>query len=200
MTSRYMFDAAKRFADKHPGKVISTSLLRPGYHDKLGNKSPGYPSRKDDDKTKRKNAIVAHTVAHLKQKYNATRVLGVGHSGGAIMLGAIIGQQPDLFDAVVLTSMACNIPQWRQHRSGRNTMPRSQSPKKFARNISPGIIIRAIAGKKDHNILPHHTTDCVRLYKKRGADAKAIIVEDAGHSRGLRETAEAQYGKLLFEH
>ena len=197
--SRYLFDAAKRFSDKHPGKVIGVGLLRPGYRDKIGNKSPGRYYRREDDKTKRKNAIVAYTVAHLKQKYNATRVFGVGHSGGAIMLGAIIGQQPDLFNAVVPVSMACDIPQYRRHRNnGRNSWPRSQSPKKFAKKVSPDIVIRVIAGEKDNNILPHHANDCVRLYKKRGIDAEAIIVKGAGHTRGLLVAMEENLDKLLL--
>ncbi|MGI9310308.1 MAG: alpha/beta hydrolase family protein [bacterium] len=197
--SRYMFHQARKFADRYQGEAIGVGMLRPGYRDRDGNRSPGTPSQIDDDKTPRKNAEVARSVAHLKELYDAENVIGVGHSGGAAMLGSIIGQRPDLFDAVVLVSVACDIPRSRRHRSGRNRWVLSQSPKDFVDTVSPDIVIRAISGENDNNVLSHHATDCVKAYQDRGINAEAIIVAGAGHTRGLLPVMQRELDKLLQE-
>ena len=179
LDSRYMFSEAKLISRKY-NNVIGVSVLRPGTFDKLGNRSPGYQDHRDDNKTNSNIGYVAKTIKHLKQKYNANSIIAVGHSGGAMTLGVIIGQYPNLLDAVVLTSTVCDIPVYRRNR-GRSLWPRSLSPKNFIESIPSTTVIRLVTGKNDSNTKPRFAEECEDIYKDRGLSAELILVDGATH-------------------
>lgn len=59
---------------------------------------------------------VAAAVEALRKHHNASRVVLVGHSGGAANAGVILGRAAPLVDVAVLISCPCNIPVWRDLR------------------------------------------------------------------------------------
>lgn len=178
--SRYLFPEAKLVSEKY-NNVVGVSVLRPGTFDKFGNKSPGHQHRNNDDnKTNSNIGYVARTIKHLKQKYNAKKIIGVGHSGGAMTLGVIIGQYPNLVDSVVLAATVCDMRAWRLDR-GKSLWPKSLSPDDFVQNIPSTTVIRLVTGENDSNTKPRFAKECETIYKDKGLNAKLILVDFATH-------------------
>ncbi len=195
--NRYFFTEAKYIASKN-ANVIGVSILRPGTFDTIGNRSPGYQGKSDDNKTKKNINSTVRTIAHLKNTYKPERIIAVGHSGGAMMLGVIIGQYPDLLDSVVLTSTVCDIPAYRMHRRGVNRWTNSQSPEKYVDGISSDIVIRLVTGMKDTNTIPKFAKDCEVLYAEQGLDVNLELVPGATHKFGsLRIAVRSSVESLL---
>ena len=192
----YMVDEASNVAESN--SVIGVAILRPGVADKHGNRSPGVQDASDDNKTPQNNAAVANTIKYLKGKYKASRVVGVGHSGGSIMLASIIGLYPNLLDAVVLASTVCDIPPYRIKRKGVNRWTRSQSAKNYAQNISPDTVIRIITGELDGNTLVEFAKDCEAVFKKYNLNVKTTIVKGGTHKfRTIRSVVRGHVDDLL---
>lgn len=196
LDSRYMFSEARYISKKH-NNVVGISILRPGTFDTLGNKSIGYQDRRDDNKTNSNIAYVAKTIKYLKDEYSASKTIAVGHSGGAMTLGVIIGQYPNLLDAVVLASTVCDIPRYRINR-GRSLWPRSLSPDSFVKNIPPTTIVRLVTGENDSNTKPVFAKECEAIYKDKGLNVKLKIVDSATHRfRTIRNAVRNAVDTLL---
>ena len=192
--TRYLFDEANDAAIGH--NVIAAAILRPGTSDGE-NESPGYHSNRDDTKTPANNALVARTILYLKEKYGVENVIGVGHSGGGIMLGVIIGRYPGLIDSVILAGSVCHVAEYRRQR-GRSLWPNSESPHNFVESVPKNTIIRIVTGAGDDNARPIFATMCETLYKDHGLDAQATIVTGGTHSFWtLRSTVNQKINDLL---
>ena len=205
LDSRYLFDDANDVAMGH--NVIAAAILRPGTHDNRGNESPGHQPGSDDNKTPANNALVARTILYLKEKYGVENVIGVGHSGGGIMLGVIIGRYPGLIDSVILAGSVCHVTEARIERRerypGKPLWPNSQSPHDFVESVPKNTMIRIVTGENDDVTLPKYAKKCEALYKEHGLDAHATIVAGGTHSfRTLRSTVNKKlkdiFAKTLF--
>ena len=198
--SRYLFYDANIAAMEH--NVIAAAILRPGTHDNRGNQSPGYQPGSDDNKTPANNALVARTILYLKEKYGVENVIGVGHSGGGIMLGVIIGRYPGLIDSVILAASVCHVEEARIERRiefpRKSLWPNSESPHDFVESVPKNTVIRIVTGAGDDNTLPKFAEKCETLYKEHGLDAQATIVTGGTHSFGtLRSTVNQKINDLL---
>ena len=58
---------------------------------------------------------VATVLAELKDKYHPRRSILVGHSGGAAIVGNLMGQQKAAADGALLVSCPCDVTAWRKH-------------------------------------------------------------------------------------
>ena len=193
--TRYLFPHANIVAIRH--SVIAAAILRPGTRDNQGNRSPGYQSRNDDNKTSANNALVARTILYLKEKYDVENVIGVGHSGGGIMLGIIIGRYPGLIDSVILAGSVCHVAEYRIQRR-RSLWPNSKSPHHFVESVPKNTMIRIVTGKNDNNTRPKYAKKCEALYKKHGLDVQATIVAGGTHNfRTLRSTVNKKLKDIL---
>ena len=178
---RYLFDLAKIDASRH--NVIAAAILRPGARDIYGHRSPGHQHRNsDDNKTPANNALVARTILYLKEKYGVRNVIGVGHSGGGMMLGVIIGRYPGLIDSVILAASVCHVADYRIDRRGYNGWVNSESPHDFVESVPKNTVIRIVTGANDSNTRPKFAKRCETLYKAHGLDAQATIVPYGSHN------------------
>ena len=175
-----MQDYARQVAEEHG--VTAVALLRPGYGDGEGRRSPGSNNRRRDHYTDENNRLVADTIANLAAALGAPRVIVVGHSGGAAQLGAVIGQRPDLVDVAILASCPCDVPQWRATRRG--PWPNSQSPSDFVSGVDPTTTVIAVTGADDTNTSPAYGGRYVRQLEARGIPASFVIVPDGRHGFG----------------
>lgn len=193
----YVFRIAKRFAGP---RVTAVGMVRPGYP--AGDrKSSGRSTRSlpRDAKYRLKEIdSIGAAVAVLKSHHEARQLVLVGHSGGAVIAGVLLGRQPDLVDAVVLIACPCDIPRWRNAR-GRRPMPFAQSPHKWLGKARADARIVAITGANDRNTLPEIARGYVAEAKKLGLDAEFILVPDAGHSlrRSFRAPVSDAVDKLV---
>lgn len=159
---------------------LAVALLRPGYDNGQGLKSPGTNHKRRDQYTKKNNDLVAQTLQSLRQAHPDAKLIVVGHSGGAAQLGGIIGRYPDIVDTAILMSCPCDIKKW---RAKKRPFPRSekQSAIKFAAKIGPKTKVIALTGARDKNTWPALAEAYVAKAKSAGRDAQFISVAGAGH-------------------
>jgi len=58
---------------------------------------------------------VADMLSELKGRYHPRRVIGIGHSGGAAIIGDLLGQHGAEVDGALLVSCPCDVTAWRKH-------------------------------------------------------------------------------------
>lgn len=194
----YHYRLAKDIAENNPG-VTAVALLRPGYYDGEGRKSPGSLNGRRDHYSATNNQLVIDTIQSLKAAYAPQKVIGVGHSGGAAQLGVAVGRSAGLVDAMILVSCPCNIGRWRQSRN-RSPWYQSQSPHKFISGIAPGTDIHLIVGSRDNNTAFFLSKNYASDARDAGLTATTEEVSGASHglnnmSRTVRAAVEARLPK-----
>lgn len=185
----YHYGFAKRIADQNAGATVF-AMLRPGYYDGRGLKSKGSTNGRRDNFSRQNNRLVAETIQRIASALDVKKVIGVGHSGGAAQLGAIIGTHPGLLDSVVLVSCPCNISQWRAMQ-GRSPWKRSQSPSRYVNKVSLTTAVTTVVGSEDSNTRPVISEQYVGKLRARGLRAKSILVPGGDHGfYSLQRTVE----------
>lgn len=191
----YLYQDAAAVAAQYPG-TTAAALLRPGYGDSKGQRSPGSNNNRRDHYTAENNRLVAETIARLKASTGAEEVIAVGHSGGAAQLGSILGQQPGLVDSAILVSCPCDVVAWRRSRGSE--WPRSQSPIDFAGRVGPGTEVVLIGGQSDGNTGLHLARNYAAAVQAGGTTAEVVAVPGASHGYdGLRTAVNMALGELI---
>ncbi|MEQ9260787.1 MAG: prolyl oligopeptidase family serine peptidase [Roseovarius sp.] len=194
--ANYHYALAQRIAQANPGTSVF-AMLRPGYTDGKGGKSPGSNNNRRDHYTQANNALVAKTIQNLARQTGASRVLGIGHSGGAAQLGAIAGMYPGVMNNVILAACPCNVPEWRASR-GKSDWSNSLSPHSFAGKVPRGTRVFALVGTKDTNTRPALSEAYVAALKARGVPAQLVPVNGAGHNFGGLERSVEQLANQIL--
>jgi pimeloyl-ACP methyl ester carboxylesterase len=170
-------------------------LVRPGYRSPVGDSS-GWANQHDDDYTAGNVERVATALQNLRVRYNASKVIVIGHSGGAAIAALLLGRFPTALDGAILVGCPCDVPLWRQHRGaqrGRQTSwPNSLNPMDAVANIPANKVVFAVTGSLDDNTLPTFAQAWVTAANTRGVKATFILAPDVDHSNillwpGLRE-------------
>ncbi|MEI9928788.1 MAG: alpha/beta fold hydrolase [Sphingomonas sp.] len=135
---------------------IAIGLLRPGYEDPAGHRSPGERGlATGDNYTPDRIAAVADAIRRLQRRYRHARTILVGHSGGAAIAADIAGTYPALIDGLVLVSCPCELPEWRAHMKTLAPTPLwdqpvdSLDPIKLVGGIAPGLKTAVLVGGED---------------------------------------------------
>ena len=180
----YIFPVAEMIASRG---ISAVAMMRPGYTGD-GRTSTGRPTRSQRrDEVYRKSEMdsIAVAIAALKTHHGAGRVILVGHSGGALISGVLLGRKPELVDDVVLVGCPCDVPRWRRAR-GRRPLPIAQSPHKWLKRVEADARIIAITGSEDENTFPDLARDYIDKAKGRGLEAEFVLVQGAGHGLNRR--------------
>ncbi|QCK87424.1 alpha/beta hydrolase [Phreatobacter aquaticus] len=177
----YMYRYAQSFAAGRRD-VAAVALLRPGYYDRVGNRSAGSDGGRRDTFDAGSIRTIAGAIRELKAKYGAQRVIALGHSGGAGVLGVIAGNSGGLLNGVVLASCPCDVQAWRASRgSGRGFS--SLSPVDYISGVPSSTAIVAVTGAGDTNTRPALAEDYVARARAAGRNARVEIVA-GGHGFG----------------
>ena len=162
-------------------------LQRPGYRSPLGT-SEGHARMEDDDYTAENVQHLAAAVRTLRSTWKSSRVVWVGHSGGAALGALVLGREAGVADAAVLAGCPCgSIREWRTHRNasrGRPSdglWPRSLSPVDHMSALSPGMEIILITGDRDENTLARFNEPWLDKALSRGVNARMITLPGIGH-------------------
>jgi pimeloyl-ACP methyl ester carboxylesterase len=124
----YQYDFARAAAAAVPGGV-AVALLRPGYEDAAGKRSPGVRgTTTGDNYTADRIAAVAASIRQLQRRYRSARTILVGHSGGAAITADLAGTYPELIDGMILVSCPCELPEWRRHMKTVSPTPLWDQP------------------------------------------------------------------------
>ena len=166
--------------------VVTVGLIRPGYYSEDG-KSTGSSYRKNGDGY-RPHIVDAVTgaVLNLKTRFEAKRVILVGHSGGAALSGVILGRAPGLVDAAVLGACPCHVSKWRLQRRGKDNWRQSLSPHDFVDGVPKDTVVIALTGEADDNTRSNIAEGYVEDLQEAGIAARFAEVADAGHNRVMR--------------
>lgn len=153
--------------------IVPVVLIRPGYYDSYNNYSTGesyefsnhgYPA---DSYRPETVATLAAAVANLKNFYQPRCTILIGHSGGAMMSGVILGKYQNLVNAAVLASVVGDVPRWsKAHHWGDYS--HSLSPYMFVKPIPPTTGIYIVSGANDTNTYPAMAKDYYNLLKQQG--------------------------------
>lgn len=180
--ANYHYDLASQIASANKGVTV-LAMLRPGYSDGAGLRSKGSNNNRADHYTQRNNAAVAQTIQAMARQIGTSRIVGVGHSGGAAQLGGVLGLAPGLVQRAVLVSCPCDIATWRKLR-GRSAWSQSQpqSPDLQIPRIAKGTRIALVVGAKDDNTFPQLSEAYAAAAKARGLSATLVQVPGAKHN------------------
>jgi pimeloyl-ACP methyl ester carboxylesterase len=109
--------------------VIVAAILRPGYTDPQGNTSEGERGQATGDNYSARNVdALAAAISELRQRFQARRLVVVGHSGGAAITANILGRHPALIDGALLVSCPCDVERWRKHMLQKTGFAGFQGP------------------------------------------------------------------------
>lgn len=195
----YMYSFADSIARENPG-TVAAAIIRPGYYDSAGKRSPGSNNGRRDSATPASNAAIAGTIRQLKAQYGAGRVIVMGHSAGALATGAIIARAPGLVDTAILVSCPCNIQRWRSMNGWRMRAVQSESPSTFIDHIPQTTSVIAITGGQDDNTFPALAADYVEELQERGIEAQFILASGAAHGFSrLRPTVKRAIQGVIQE-
>jgi pimeloyl-ACP methyl ester carboxylesterase len=163
-------------------------LVRPGYRSPVGDSS-GWANQHDDDYTAGNVERVATALQNLRVRYNASKVIVIGHSGGAAIAALLLGRFPTALDGAILVGCPCDVPLWRQHRGaqrGRQTSwPNSLNPMDAIAKIPTDKVVLAITGSQDDNTLPQFAEAWTTAASARGIRAKFLLAPDQDHTNIL---------------
>ena len=137
---------------------------------------------------------LAAALKALKAHYRPSRLILVGHSGGAMISGILLGRHAALAEGAVLVAWGCDTYTWRQWRiesaGRRGQWTQSLSARDHIPEIPVGSAkVVAVTGDRDNNTLPRFGKECIDQMKARGIDARFERVEDRGHSSILASYA-----------
>lgn len=169
----YMDNYAPAYAT--PG-VVTVRLLRPGYPDSLGAISTGDAGNRLDTYTANNIQAVAHAIAVLRVHYKASRVVAVGHSGGAAILASALGKHPGIIDRAALLACPCDLRPWRP------TWVNSQTAMDWASFVPAGTVVRALTGTADTQVASTFVTPYINVLAARSINATYADIVGATHS------------------
>jgi pimeloyl-ACP methyl ester carboxylesterase len=151
----YQYPFAASAAAAVPNSV-AVALLRPGYEDPQGHRSPGERGQTTGDNyTPERIDAVAGAVRSLQRRYGLARTVLVGHSGGAAIAADLAATYPGLVDGIVLVSCPCALPEWRKYMKTVSPTPlwdapvTSLDPVKLVGGMSPPLRAAILVGGDD---------------------------------------------------
>jgi len=160
--------------------VTAIGLIRPGYQDGQGRRSPGDNLGRRDQYTRANNDFVAQTLLNIRAAFPGVPLIAMGHSGGAAQLGVVIARYPSIVDIAVLVSCPCDIARWRASQNAR-PYTRSQSPQYYVDRIAPETKVITITGSEDNNTFPALGSDFVARHLENGGIGYDLIVDGSTH-------------------
>jgi pimeloyl-ACP methyl ester carboxylesterase len=113
--STYHYRFAEKAAATIPDAVVA-AVLRPGYSDGEDSSEGMRGFATGDNWAPEVVNAVATVLAELKDRYHPRRVILVGHSGGAAIVGNLLGLQgAAAVDGALLVSCPCDVTAWRKY-------------------------------------------------------------------------------------
>ncbi|WP_241527179.1 hypothetical protein [Sphingomonas turrisvirgatae] len=172
VASAYSFSEAA--AKAMPGST-AIALLRPGYVDGAGRKSPGERGTGNGDGyTRERVGEVARSMIDLRKRYRKAKIILIGDGGGAALAANLIGIYPTLADGVMLLSCPCALPEWRRAMAkrapgqGYDQPVASLDPLQTIGGIPATIRAAMLVGADDPATLPRYSRTYAEALALRG--------------------------------
>ncbi|WP_404338156.1 alpha/beta hydrolase [Sphingomonas sp. MMS12-HWE2-04] len=166
----------------------AVALLRPGYGDARGNRSPGERGTDTGDNfTSDRIAAVGDAIVALRHRYGEARVVIVGDAGGAAIAANLAGIRPGLIDGMVLVGCPCTLPEWRAlmkaqaPAGGWGSQVASLDPLKTAGGVAPSLRVAVLVGADDKVTPAALSRAYAEALALRGVATDYRIVPGKGH-------------------
>jgi pimeloyl-ACP methyl ester carboxylesterase len=172
---------AKTVAQTVPASA-AVAILRPGYADAEGRRSPGERGMgTGDNYTPERVAAVGDAIAALRHRYPNARTVVVGNAGGAAIAANLAGIRPALIDGMVLVGCPCTLPEWRKLMEWNGEVA-SLDPLKTAGGILPGLRAAVLVGSEDAETPVKFSRAYAEALTLRGIATDYRIVPGKGHN------------------
>jgi predicted esterase len=131
---------------------------------------------------------VATVLSELKDRYHPRRVILVGHSGGAAIIGNLLGQQGTAVDGALLVSCPCDVTEWRKHmqsvkgRAIRERPVRSLSPLALVDSVPASAKIWLLVGSDDQITPSALTLAYAEVPRNRNVAVNVTVASGLGHN------------------
>lgn len=191
----YLRNYTEQFGMLKRRKINVLAIARPAYRLPTG-PTTGIRARFNDDPyTLPVVDGLAAALNALKVHYRPSRLVLLGHSGGSMISGIIVGRHPGVVDGAVLVSWGCNTRKWRRWRINsagkRKPWLKSLSAHDYIAFVPTTTRVVAITGANDRNTPPRFAKTCVKEMVAHGIDARFDLVNTSdvrGHSSVMRST------------
>ncbi len=184
--------------------VVVAAVVRPGYTDEVGDRSDGERGlRVGDNYTAEVVDVIAEVISDLKASFGASRVVVVGHSGGAAITAALLGRHPAASDGALLVACPCDVAAWRRHMHsvrGRDVWlgpVDAVSPITVAEYVSRSVRVRMIVGSDDQTTPEELTVEYAEALQARTVDVAVTIAPGLGHDILLEPIVLAELQQLI---
>lgn len=184
----YQYVMAEKIAEENEN-TIAIAILRPGYTDPQNHTSNGVKGLAvGDNYTPEVIEAISEVMEKIKAKYNPSKTLVVGHSGGAAITGNIIGLKTGLMDIAVLVSCPCDVSKWRKHMRKKQPLNllwylnvKSISPISVTKDISRETEVIIISGTNDDITPISLSNEYYKELRSLGIKTDFISLANEGH-------------------
>jgi pimeloyl-ACP methyl ester carboxylesterase len=193
-TPTYQYRFAERAAAGISDAVIA-AVLRPGYSDGEDTSDGLRGFTTGDNWTPEVVNAVATVLSELKDRYHPRRVILVGHSGGAAIVGNLLGRQGTGVDGALLVSCPCDLSAWRKHMQSVKggaiweRPVRSLSPLALVYGIPASAKLWLLVGSDDQVTPSVLTLAYAEALRHRDVAVNATIAPGLGHNILLQPIA-----------
>ena len=183
----YQYRFAERAAAAIPDAVVA-AVLRPGYSDGEDSSDGMRGYTTGDNWTPEVVNALATVLAELKDRYRPRRAILVGHSGGAAIVGNLLGQQGAAVDGTLLVSCPCDVTAWRKHmqsvRGGTiwERPVRSLSPLALVDGVPASAKIWLLVGSDDQTTPQALTLAYAEALRSRNVAVNVTIAPGLRHN------------------
>ncbi len=184
----YQYRMARLLAENNQN-MVAVGVLRPGYTDEEGNTSEGTRGfTTGDNYTKEVNEAVHRLTKDLMAQHKPSRVILVGHSGGAAISANLISEYPDTYQSAVLAACPCDLAPWRSHMG--KLQPdydkwqepvTSLSPIKLANKVDDKATLTLVHGTNDKTVPMEIIKNYENVLRQQGKSVGFLEVSDGGH-------------------
>ena len=186
--STYHYRFAERAAAAIPDAVVA-AVLRPGYSDGEDTSDGLRGLATGDNWTPEIVNAVASVLSELKDRYHPRRVILVGHSGGAAIIGNLLGRQgAAAADGALLVSCPCDLAAWRRHMQSVKggavweRPVRSLSPLALVDNVPASAKIWLLVGSEDERTPSTLTLAYAEALRQRNVAVNVTVAPSLAHN------------------
>src|SRR5690606_14243044 len=141
-----------------------------------------------DNYTREVLAAINGLVSELKDKFNPTKVVLVGHSGGAAISANLLAEYPDTYAAALLIACPCDLKKWRAHMKALRPRARiwnkevnSLSPIEEVERMDDSAQIIVLHGDNDEVVPIDIAKSYVAELEANNKQVNLILLENQGH-------------------
>jgi predicted esterase len=180
-----------RFAEKAAAAIsdaVVAAVLRPGYSDGEDSSDGMRGFTTGDNYTPEVVNAVAAVLSELKDRYHSRRVILAGHSGGAAIVGNLLGRQGTAVDGALLVSCPCDLTEWRKHMQSIKggaiweRPVRSLSPLALVDSVPASAKIWLLVGSDDQVTPSALTLAYAEALRNRNVAVNVTIASGLGHN------------------